>query len=186
MSAISAIPEPNDKSRAQCLIMFCMGFRYADIERMTGENGNTIRSWAKRDGWTDLKAEFESLKAKQDPFLEQPLVKAISKRAQFKEEFLQKTGAIAAEDAEHWKQLSPEERIEVAPAITSLNKMHRDNLDLSKEESDSTKGNINLTFLTRAHEPGMVRELTASEVREIENTPNAQPTTTESFDEDPA
>lgn len=161
----------DDVEKQQCFLLFAaLGMEASEIEERTGIPANRIRQWMLREKWRDQKEMMENHKKNSRPAIEQPIVKAVinSRKGELREKFVANTGEMAAEDSEHWKQLSPEERIVVAPAIASLNGVHRKNLSLDAEEENKERGHIVLSFLNRANEPGMVKPISPEKIKEIE------------------
>lgn len=160
----------DDVEKEQVFLMFLQGWTAADIEGKTGIRQDRIRQWSHRGSWPAKKKQFEELKMEKNPLEQQPIVKAVinSKKGELKKQFIENMGEIAAADAEHWKKIDPEERLVVASNIAALGGLHRKTFDLDKEEEAGSKGHINLTFLSQASEPGMVRVINSAAVRVIE------------------
>jgi len=168
-------PDPNDIEKTQVYELYLMGWKASEIEKETGIDAKKIINWTFKDRWGERKEYYDALKSKKNPEAGQPIVKAVitANRDERRREFLEHTGVMAAVDAKHWSEMTPDERLAAAPSMVPLNKMHRDNLDLNGDaDSGHGKGSlVNLTFLTNADKPGMVRVINQStEVQRIEDT----------------
>lgn len=175
---IHTLPVIGNPKQADCLAMFIAGWKLADISKESGVDYDTLKSWVFRYGWAEQKRKVESHRQKIDPIEEHPLVKAAMKnpKGEMREQFLQNTGVMAVQDSEHWKDMNPEDRLEVAPAIKALHDVHAKTFNIGKEEESGERGHINLlTFLNIADQPGMVRIIDDSKVREIVDDPMNDP-----------
>ena len=105
-----------------------------------------------------------------------PIVQAVieANRDGLREKFRATTGEMAVKDAEYWAKMTPQKRLKEASGIAPLNKVHRDNLDLSKEQAEAgSGGHISLTFLSQADSPGMVKVIDVpTETQRIEDIQN--------------
>lgn len=169
MSSDSYIPAIDESEKHACWALYMGGFTADEIVAEVGVNINTLKAWITKDGWFRKREEINAARKKKNPPEEHPLAKMLApdKLAKNVERFKEVAGVIAVEDIEHWRDLKPEERLVVAPAIGTLNKMHRSNLDLEKEEAGGRSA-INISFLNN---PGAVVELVddAPPVRELED-----------------
>jgi len=160
------IPAIDESEKHACWAHYMAGFEKQEISELLGVNVNTLAAWIKKDGWVQRREELRAANRKKNPPEKSPLAKILApdKLAKNVERFKEVAGVIAVEDIEHWKQLAPEERLVVAPAIGTLNKVHRANLDLEKEDA-GTGSAINISFLNN---PGAVVEIEDAPVRELE------------------
>lgn len=160
----------DDPEKQQCFLLFISGWTPAEIEVKTGIRQDKIRQWNCRGNWAAQKKQLEEMRREKNPPMEQPIVKAVinSKKGELKKKFVENMGEMAAADAETWKDMEPEARLVVASNIAALGGLHRKTFDLDKEEEAGSKGHINLTFLSQASEPGMVRVIDSTAVRMIE------------------
>lgn len=159
-----------DAEKHQAFLMFLSGFPPVEIARRTGLSHDVVKQWATRGKWNEQKRELENYHSEKNPPMAQPIMKAVanSRKGELRKKFLENTGEMAAEDAEHWKNLDPQERLVVAPAIGALNNVHRKNLGLEDEDDDREKGHISLTFLSQSSQPGFVKLIEPEKVKEIE------------------
>lgn len=169
MAKVSNIPAVDEGAKYECYHFYMGGFEQAEIAEKTGINPLTLKSWIHKDGWYQTREAIRAKAREKNPPEKSVLAKMLppERAADNIRRFKEATNEIAAEDAEHWAELTPAKRIESAPAIASLNTVHRKNLELDKEEEKGKGGLINITFLTK---PG-VRMLDPSEVVEIEGKP---------------
>lgn len=169
MSSDSYIPPIDESEKHACWAHYMAGYEKQEISDLLGVNVNTLAAWIKKDGWVQKREDLRAANRKKNPPEQSPLAKMLApdKLAKNVERFKEVAGVIAVEDIEHWRDLKPEERLVVAPAIGTLNKMHRSNLDLEKEEA-AGRSAINISFLNN---PGAVVELVdeAPPVRELED-----------------
>jgi len=148
-----------------------MGWTAAEIEERSGVRADKIRQWTFRDKWAEQKQAVEKAHNKKHPPMESPILKVVanSRKDEIKKEFLERSGEVAVKDVRHWEKMDPEERLVAAPAIAALNKVHRDNLELNKEEENNEKGHISLTFLTNTTERVTVLDVQSEKVSLPEN-----------------
>lgn len=160
----------DDPEKQHCFLLYISGWTAAEIETKTGIRQDKIRQWICRGEWAAQRKQLEEMRREKNPPMEQPIVKAVinSRKGELKKQFIENMGEIAAADAEHWKDLEPDARLVVASNIAALGGLHRKTFDLDKEEEVGSKGHINLTFLSQASEPGMVRVIDSTVVRMIE------------------
>lgn len=168
-------PSLADPEKIGAWTMFIAGWKPCEIEAETGIPQGRIRLWAHREKWTEQKAKIEALRDKKHPAVEQPIARAVAKnpKGEMREKYLKNTGVVAMKTSEHWASMEPEELLAAASQVATLDKMNRGTLEIDAE--DNTKGNtfMNLTFLTNADQPGMVRLLEPDKVKEITD---AEPT----------
>jgi Putative ATPase subunit of terminase (gpP-like) len=138
-----------DREYRECLLLYCMGWTAAEIEERASVRADKIRQWVCRDDWKGQKEAVEKMHTEKHPPQQSPILKVVanSRKDEIKEKYLSHMGEMAAEDAECWKDMQPQERLIVAPAIAALNGVHRKSLELDKEEENSDRGHISLTFL---------------------------------------
>lgn len=165
-------PSLTDPQKHQSWLMWIVGFGPDEIEQRTGIPSGRIRVWACREKWTEQRKQYEELMKEKHPPQSQPIVQSVirAKKGELRKTFLEHTGEMAVDDAKHWSGMDPQERLVVAPAIASLNGVHRKNLGLEDESESGEKSHISLHFLTQADSPGMVRLLDSSKVKEIEDS----------------
>jgi hypothetical protein len=170
------IPSFMNPVQHQCFLLYLAGWGSVEIEKETGQSAINVRQWACRGGWAEHRKYYEGMMKRKHPPLSQPIVQAVVRNAkeELRKKYLEKTGVMAAEDADYWADLKPEERLAVAPDLAALDKVHRGNLGLNEESETKATGHINLTFLTSNTDS--VRVLKPAKVTEIED---AQPTTEE-------
>lgn len=162
----SLIPDLDLTDKYECQGLYFGGYSAEDIARDTGVNINTLKDWIKTGKWIDRRRKIVAAELKRKPPEERPVGKMLAaQKSSFVERFVAKTGAIAAQDAEYWHdEMDPLTRLQHAPNIAALNKAHRSNLDLDKEEIGE-RGHISLTFL---NSPDSVRILDVPAVKQLE------------------
>lgn len=153
MKVKSVIPEVINTEKSECYKLYMAGLGPAEIVRRTGTKSDKLNAWIYRFKWKEQRTEIDAIRAQANPTMETPIARALvtDHDDSLKHRFLKTAQKIAVKDVEHWEKMEPEDRIGVAPALGTLNKMHRDNLGLSKEEEAASKGHISLTFLTNPH-----------------------------------
>lgn len=156
----------NDREYRECFLLYTMGWRPFEIEEECGISADRINHWVMRDGWKAQKEAAEQAEIRKHPPSQSPILKAVanSRRDKLRHKFLENMGEVAAEDAEHWKQLDPAERLVVAPGIASLAGVHRKTLELDKEEENNEKGHISLSFLCQASEKVTVLDVQSEKI----------------------
>lgn len=171
----AAFIEPSiiEPEKHQCYLLYLVGFGPGEIETKTGVPSNRIRGWMFKEKWAKQREQYEEMLQEKHPTMAQPIVQSVirSRKGERRKDFLEHTGEMAVADAQHWSSMDPQERIIVAPAIGTLNAVHRKNLGLEDEADGGEKSHISLTFLTKADDPGMVRVIDSSAVRMIEAPP---------------
>lgn len=168
----SFIPAIDESEKHACYVLYMAGFVAEEIVSEVGVNVNTLKAWITKDGWFRKREEINVARKKKNPPEEHPLAKMLAPDRAEKniKRFKEVAGEIAVEDIEHWRDLNPQERLVVATAIGTLNKVHRSNLDLDKEEPGG-KSAINISFLNN---PGAVTVIEESPVKMIENDKDEQ------------
>lgn len=149
MNSNDFIPAIDETEKHAAYALYMGGFDAGEIvAKLEGLNVNTLKSWISQDGWFKKREAINAARREKNPPEKSPMVKVFApdKKDENVKIFKEKTGQIAKEDAEHWAELTPDARIEVAPNIAALNKMHRSNLDLDAE-TPGQQGHISLTFL---------------------------------------
>lgn len=167
---MTPFPKIPPETKEDAYFLFCQRLEPVKIAEILEINFNTLRQWIMKGKWTERRKKNEELMEQIKPTDKRPIVVAMARtRAEAKKIYEEKSGTIAAEDIEHWtEKMNPEERLAAAPGIAALNGVHRKNLGLD-EEAQTERGHISLTFLTKANEPGFVRLLDESKVKQIEN-----------------
>lgn len=170
-SVLTLADSVGDREYRECFLLYAMGWTAAEIEERSGVRADKVRQWVCRDSWKEQKEAVEQAHTKKHPPMESPILKVVanSRKDELKKEFMERTGEIAVDDVRHWGKMAPEERLVVAPAIAALNKVHRDNLELNKEEENNEKGHISLTFLTNTTERVTVLDVQSEKVALPEN-----------------
>jgi uncharacterized protein YjcR len=167
---INKLPKIGDEAESQCFALYCAGWKPAEIADEAKINFNTLRQWIMKGKWTEKKTAIDAARKEKNPPMSQPLMRiaATSEKDTHRKTFLEKTGHMAAKDAEYWNDMDPQERLVVAQNIGALNKVYRDNLGLSKDEESAERGHISLHFLTSADQPGFVKIIESEKVVEID------------------
>lgn len=162
----SYIPAIDESDKHMAFALYMGGWTKDEIISQVGCTHSCLSAWITREGWAKQKEAIAEARRKKNPPEKSHVVGMLAnpeRKAENVRIFQEKTGHMAKEDAEHWADLKPEERLIVAPAIASLNGVHRKNLELDREQAGD-KGLINITFL---NSPNAVRQLDDSEVVEI-------------------
>lgn len=167
MSTKHVIPPVDETEKHAAWALYMGGFEPGEIvEKMPDLNVNTLKSWISQDGWFKKRESINTARREKNPPEKSPIAQVFhpDKKAENVRVFQEKTGQIAAEDAEHWAdKMTPETRLKNGEKIAALNKVHRQNLDLDQEAAGE-RGHISLTFLG-----------TPQAVRLVETTPKQLP-----------
>lgn len=155
-----------DREYRECFLLYTMGWRPVEIEEECGISADKINHWVMRDKWKAQKEAAEQAEIRKHPPSQSPILKAVAsaRKEELRQKFLEDMGVIAAEDAGHWKQLDPQERLVVAPAITSLAGVHRKTLELDKEEENDERGHISLSFLCNPTEKVTILDVQSEKI----------------------
>lgn len=168
----SAIPDVTDTEKHAAWALYMGGFEASEIvERMPDLNINTLKSWISisGDGWFREREAINAARREKNPPEKSPIVQVFNpdKKAENIKVFQEKTGEIAAKDAEHWAEgMTAKERLEKAEKIAALSKTHRQNLDLDAEQVGE-RGLIGLVYLNT---PAAVRVVEAPAPKQVEDS----------------
>lgn len=168
-------PSENDTVKHECYQLYLMGWKPEELAELAKKTVKIIYNWIFVGRWAERRDYFDRLKSKKRKEANAPIVRAViqANRDGLREKFRATTGEMAVKDAEYWAKMTPQKRLKEASGIAPLNKVHRDNLDLSKEDREGAAGSgghISLTFLSQADSPGMVKVIdVGSETQRIED-----------------
>lgn len=150
MNPNAIIPDVDETEKHTAWALYMGGFDAVEIvAKMPDLNINTLKSWISQCGWFKEREAVNAARREKSPPEKSPIAQVFNpdKKAENIKVFQEKTGEIAAKDAEHWAdEMTPKQRLEKAEKIAALNKTHRANLDLDAE-IPGERGHISLTFL---------------------------------------